>query len=89
MCFCFIIDPDYSRVVLKSKDESDLFTLDAMLEMCHIEMELVSGEQFLHVCETVSAHRCCLPWSLPNYIALLNNRTTCLNITVSFIIYYL
>ncbi|RZF40076.1 hypothetical protein LSTR_LSTR002479 [Laodelphax striatellus] len=81
--FCGQPDPLHARLVLKSTDGSDLFSLDAMLEMCQLTGDLVANELFADVCETVThdRHHCCLPWSLSNYIALLNNRTSCHNIT--------
>jgi hypothetical protein len=74
---------DYSRLVFSATDGGDLFTLDSILSMCHIEAQLMAGEQFHSICETISNDRCCHSWSLGNYIALLHNRTSCFGVTVS------
>jgi len=74
--------PDYSRVVFGATDGGDLFTLDSILSMCHIEAQLMASEQFHSICESISRGRCCHSWSLGNYIALLHNRTSCFSITV-------
>ncbi|XP_069672503.1 protein dispatched [Periplaneta americana] len=79
--FCASPSIDYSRVVLQATDGRDLFTLESILSMCHIEAQLMTNEQFHSICESISHGRCCHSWSLGNYIALLHNRTSCFAVT--------
>nr|CAD7412071.1 unnamed protein product [Timema poppensis] len=74
--------PQYSRVVFGSSDGSDLFSLDAIHEMCQIEHNMMKLPGVVNICETISPGECCQPWSLGNYIALLHNRTSCFHVTV-------
>ncbi|KAJ4434347.1 hypothetical protein ANN_22906, partial [Periplaneta americana] len=67
--FCASPSIDYSRVVLQATDGRDLFTLESILSMCHIEAQLMTNEQFHSICESISHGRCCHSWSLGNYIA--------------------
>lgn len=79
--FCGTPDDRYSRVVVSSTDGSNLFTYDSMMAICHIERQLIQNNQFNTLCDTIKKHLCCHPWSIVNYVALLNNRTSCLAIT--------
>ncbi|KAK7868686.1 hypothetical protein R5R35_006977 [Gryllus longicercus] len=79
--FCNAPSMDYARVVFSGIENGDLFTWEAMLSMCRLQILLSQGPQYHHLCETSSHNTCCQPWSLPNYITLLQNRTSCLNIT--------
>lgn len=79
--FCSQPGNGYGRVVMGSTDGTDLFTRSSLLSMCILEAGLVTKTEFSSICEYVSFHRCCRSWSLPNYVAMLNNRTSCLNIT--------
>lgn len=79
--FCGTPDHRYSRVVIASTDGANLFTHKSMLEICRIERQLIQNTHFSSLCDTIKKHRCCAPWSVVNYIALLHNRTSCLNIT--------
>ena len=60
-------------------------TLENLLAICRLDLRLRTPDQLLDICETTSDHRCCASWSLPNYVALLSNRSSCLEITVSFL----
>lgn len=79
----FFLAPDYSRVIVSAKDGGDLMTVDSLKEVCRLEMSLAKGQLYEDICQTGRRQECCLPWSLPNYIAMLHNRTSCLGITVS------
>lgn len=79
--FCGTPDERYARVVVSSTDGSNLFTYKSMMAICHIEHLLIQSDQFNSLCDTIKKRSCCHPWSIVNYVALLNNRTSCLAIT--------
>ncbi|GJQ67819.1 putative hedgehog receptor [Trypoxylus dichotomus] len=80
--FCGPPNRDYAHVVLRSKTGSDLFNLESLLVLCRIEQELIQTEHYDDLCvRKTSEPKCCKPWSLANYIALLQNRASCLAIT--------
>lgn len=78
-------DEGYSQIVLKSLNGSDLFNLHSLLSMCRIERELIQAKHYKELCiRTVEKpKKCCRPWSLANYIALLHKRKSCLALTVN------
>ena len=63
-----------------------LIVIARTLAMCRLDSRLRIGEEFLGLCQTVSKGVCCNSWSLPNYVALLNNKTSCMEITVGLFI---
>jgi hypothetical protein len=69
--------------VFSATGGEDLFTLDSVLSMCHIEAEMIASEEYHSICESISFGKCCHGWSLGNYIALLHNRSSCFEVTVS------
>ncbi|EEB17830.1 conserved hypothetical protein [Pediculus humanus corporis] len=80
--FCDVINPDYSHLVVETVNSSQsLLSLDALKSICIIQENLMNNEIMDSICQTVSHGHCCNPWSLPNYIALLYNHTSCFNIT--------
>lgn len=79
--FCGTPDERYSRVVVTSMDGSNLFSYESMMAICHIERQLIQNNHFANLCDTIKKRRCCHPWSVANYVALLHNRTSCLAIT--------
>lgn len=80
----FILGQDYSHVVLESLDpQKSLFTLDALYSVCELQKRLMDGNEMSEICETVSPGHCCVPWSLPNYLTLLYNRSDCFSLTVN------
>lgn len=81
-CIHFITATDYSRVVISAKDDGDLLTESSLKDMCRLEEKLIRQPYYSDICQTVTHDRCCIPWSLPNYIAMLHNRSSCYNITV-------
>lgn len=77
------VDRDYAHVVLRSIDGSDLFNLDSLLILCRIEQELIQTQYYTDLCvRKAGQEKCCRPWSLANYVALIQNRTSCLALTV-------
>ncbi|XP_063242455.1 protein dispatched isoform X2 [Bacillus rossius redtenbacheri] len=79
--FCGAPSGQYSRVVVSSVDGTDLFSLEGVRDMCRLEWYLMSVAEPLDICQEVIPGRCCQPWSLPGYIALLHNRSSCLYLT--------
>lgn len=90
--FCDSPNSEYAHFVLQ-RDSSDdrenitsksMFDLDILLAICDIEMKLVQTDYYGKLCQTeMDSKRCCRPWSLPNYIALLSNKSSCRDIEVN------
>lgn len=80
-----VLAENYVHMVVKSKNGVDLFSLDSLLRMCQIEQEFIQARFYKDLCLTNKKQKCCRPWSLANYIALLQNRTSCLALTVNII----
>ncbi|CAH1377826.1 unnamed protein product [Tenebrio molitor] len=82
---CVVADERYAHIVLKSKFNDDLFSLKPLLALCRIEHEFIEARYYKDLCVTAADRdyrsKCCKPWSLANYIAILHNRTSCLAIT--------
>ncbi|XP_063887367.1 protein dispatched-like [Scylla paramamosain] len=76
--FCAPVVPEYGRVILKSTvPRTTLLTLHHLRAICQLDERLRSLSEFQPICETWSPGRCCPSWSLPNYVALLSNRSSC------------
>ncbi|XP_054271715.1 protein dispatched isoform X2 [Macrosteles quadrilineatus] len=73
--------PEYSRVVVSARGDVDLMTEKALKQVCQLEQYLTSRPGYNDVCENMRRGQCCQPWSLPNYIAMLHNHSSCFNIT--------
>ncbi|XP_019372042.1 PREDICTED: protein dispatched homolog 1 isoform X2 [Gavialis gangeticus] len=76
--FCDIPSDRYSRVVFTSTEGETLWNLHAIKSMCNVDnMRIRSHSQFGDLCQRTTAASCCPSWTLGNYIAILNNRSTC------------
>ncbi|XP_018120452.1 protein dispatched homolog 1 isoform X1 [Xenopus laevis] len=76
--FCAIPNDHYSRVVFTSVEGEDLWNLRSIKSMCSIDNSRIrSHPQFADLCQRTSADSCCPSWTLGNYIAILNNRSSC------------
>ncbi|XP_007434470.1 protein dispatched homolog 1 [Python bivittatus] len=76
--FCDIPSDRYSRVVFTSANGDDLWNLPAIKSMCSMDnMRIRSHAQFGDLCQRTTAASCCPSWTLGNYIAILNNRSSC------------
>uniref|UniRef100_A0A8C7E5F7 Protein dispatched homolog 1 n=1 Tax=Naja naja TaxID=35670 RepID=A0A8C7E5F7_NAJNA len=76
--FCDIPNDRYSRVVFASASGDDLWNLPAIKSMCNVEnMRIRSHAQFGDLCQRTTAASCCPSWTVGNYIAILNNRSSC------------
>ncbi|KAK9890454.1 hypothetical protein WA026_010540 [Henosepilachna vigintioctopunctata] len=79
--FCGYPDEKYAHVVVTSVDNSNLFNLPSLMTLCQLEYELSNAQNFSDLCvQNTKTSKCCKPWSLGNYIALLHNRTSCLGV---------
>lgn len=79
--FCGTPDDRYARMVINTVDGSNLFSYDSMMAICHIERQLTKNDHYTDLCDNIKKDNCCHPWSIVNYVALLNNRMSCLAIT--------
>ncbi|XP_056402833.1 protein dispatched homolog 2 isoform X2 [Hyla sarda] len=82
--FCGPPSKSYSQLVFMSKTAGSLWNLQAIQSMCRIEKEKIrSHPTFSELCERNNKKECCPSWSLGNYISVMYNRTSCLEITQS------
>lgn len=82
----YFLDKEYIHFVVKrvrwNVNES-MFDANALLSMCELERKLVETDGYDELCQKeISSINCCRPWSLPNYVALLSNKTSCFDINV-------
>lgn len=78
---------EYSHFVLERIGEmnSSLFDFEAIYAMCDLEIRLTNVKGYDQLCQVkLVSKTCCRPWSIPNYFALLSNRSSCVDIEVSF-----
>lgn len=73
----------YARMVFEPTQQASLLSANALHSMCRLEQQTIRSHiQFMKACYTSNiTNACCPSWSLPNYVALLNNKSNCLNIT--------
>ncbi|KAL1444700.1 hypothetical protein MTO96_045443, partial [Rhipicephalus appendiculatus] len=63
---------------------ANLFTLEALLSICRTDLDVLRRPASLRpICERISPHRCCTSWSIPHFVALLHNRSSCMDITAT------
>lgn len=86
---CEIIGPEYGHFVLARVNRTlndSLFELNVLMAMCDLETKLTQVHYYRDLCQVeIGSKRCCRPWSIPNYVALLSNRSSCFDIEVSVI----
>ncbi|KAM5129533.1 protein dispatched homolog 2 [Mantella aurantiaca] len=88
--FCGPPAKTYSQLVFMSKTAGSLWNLQAIQSMCRIEKEKIrSHPSFSELCERNNNKECCPSWSLGNYISVLYNRSSCMEITQSDIFHTL
>lgn len=79
--FCGNPDEKYAHIVIKSRNNRNLFDLSSLMTLCRLENELSNAQNFSDLCvQNTKTSKCCKPWSIGNYIAVLNNRTSCLGV---------
>ncbi|KAH1171621.1 protein dispatched homolog 2 [Mauremys mutica] len=80
--FCGPPGKSYSQLVFMSTTAGSLWNLQAIQSMCQIEQDKIrSHAHFGNLCQRTEGNECCPSWSLGNYIAVLHNRSSCLEIT--------
>ncbi|KAK1338923.1 hypothetical protein QTO34_019591 [Cnephaeus nilssonii] len=80
--FCGPPEKRYAQLVFMSTSAGSLWNLHAIHSMCHMEQDQVrSHHRFGALCQRTAANECCPSWSLGNYIAVLSNRSSCLDTT--------
>ncbi|XP_048841933.1 protein dispatched homolog 1 [Brienomyrus brachyistius] len=80
--FCDVPGDRYSRLVFASAEGKNLWNVQAIKSMCNVDnIRVRSHPQYWNLCQRTSDVSCCPSWTLGNYIALLNNRSSCQKIT--------
>ncbi|XP_078255018.1 protein dispatched homolog 1 isoform X2 [Rhinoraja longicauda] len=80
--FCDVPSDRYSRVVFASADGENMWRIQSIKSMCNIDNTRIRSHfQFGDLCQRTTAASCCPSWTLGNYIAILNNRSSCQKIT--------
>lgn len=81
--FCGPPDDKYIHIVVKAKEGTNLFNVNSLLLLCKLEKEFMQMSYYNNSCVmTTMSKRCCRPWSLGNYVALLSKKTSCSTLTV-------
>lgn len=82
--FCGPPDEKYIQVVVEAKEGSDMFNLKSLQNLCSLEQKFMENKYYKELCIlTKTTKRCCRPWSLGNYVALLTKKPSCSAITVN------
>lgn len=79
--FCESPNNGYSHFVMERINHNlteSLFEINGLLAMCDLEQQIATTDHYEEFCvRQVWSNECCRPWSIPNYVALLSNRTHC------------
>ncbi|KAL9900563.1 RND transporter family member dispatched isoform 1-T1 [Glossina fuscipes fuscipes] len=83
--FCDSPDKAYAHFVVKRigpNATDSLFDLNSLLAMCQLQDQITQVHNYDEYCQReLIRNSCCRPWSLPNYVALLANKSSCFDIT--------
>ncbi|XP_027631641.1 protein dispatched homolog 2, partial [Tupaia chinensis] len=80
--FCGPPEKSYAQLVFMSNSAGSLWDLHAIHAMCRMEQNQIrSHTHFGALCQRTAANECCPSWSLGNYLAVLSNRSSCLDTT--------
>lgn len=61
-----------------------LFDLNSLLAMCQLQDQITRVQDYEEYCQReLISNNCCRPWSLSSYAALLANKSSCFDLTVS------
>ncbi|XP_017103744.2 protein dispatched [Drosophila bipectinata] len=76
---------EYSHFVVKRigpNATDSLFDLNGLLAMCQLQDQITNVPSYRAFCEPeMQTTECCRPWSLPNYAAVLANKSSCFDLT--------
>ncbi|KFM82675.1 Protein dispatched-like protein, partial [Stegodyphus mimosarum] len=82
--FCNNPTRNYAHVIIQSVSGSNLFTVEGLKSICEIdENKLRKSKFFPELCEHTQWNTCCRSWSISNYVALLQNLSSCHDIKQS------
>uniref|UniRef100_W8BU90 Protein dispatched n=3 Tax=Ceratitis capitata TaxID=7213 RepID=W8BU90_CERCA len=85
--FCDSPSKDYSHFVVERTGPNDtdtLFDLNGLLAMCQLQNQIVAVPSYGEFCQREElTDSCCRPWSLPNYAALLANKSSCFDLNIT------
>ncbi|MCI4382774.1 hypothetical protein PGIGA_G00018690 [Pangasianodon gigas] len=89
--FCNDPGDRYAQLVFRSGNSDSLWSLKAIYSMCEMEQtQIRSDAHFKELCQVKSKSEavgnkgkgeCCPSWSLGNFLALLNNISSCFSLT--------
>ncbi|KAF7704285.1 protein dispatched homolog 2 isoform X1 [Silurus meridionalis] len=87
--FCNDPGDRYAQLVFRSGNSDSLWSLKAIYSMCEMEQtQIRSDAHFKELCQVKSEAvgnkaegECCPSWSLGNFLALLNNVSSCFSLT--------
>ncbi|KAM5234999.1 protein dispatched homolog 2 [Ctenodactylus gundi] len=80
--FCGPPEKSHAKLVFMSTSGGSLWNLHAIQSMCRMEQEQIrSHPHFGALCQRTAANDCCPSWSLGNYVAVLSNRSSCMDTT--------
>ncbi|TRY59665.1 hypothetical protein DNTS_027405, partial [Danionella cerebrum] len=91
--FCNAPGESYARLVFRSGNSASLWSPKAIYSMCQMEQtQIRAGKQFSKLCQVRSEaygsmvkNECCPSWSLGNYLAVLNNISSCFSLTAQHV----
>ncbi|KAF2363401.1 Protein patched/dispatched [Trinorchestia longiramus] len=64
-----------------------LMSLDHLQSICELDRRIREAPSFEGICQRASPEECCPSWSIPNYVALLTNKTRCEGMTEADVTY--
>ncbi|XP_041831186.1 protein dispatched homolog 1 [Melanotaenia boesemani] len=80
--FCDVPGDRYSRLVFASAEGKNMWNIHIIKSMCiQDNVRVRSHRDYWSLCQRTNADSCCPSWTLGNYIAVLNNRSSCQKIT--------
>lgn len=83
----FVTEPGYSQIVFSAQPDRNIFSYDALKDLCYFQSVIESIPSYMRVCITSDSGNCCNMWSLPNYIASILKLPSCRHITVRILKY--
>ncbi|XP_030634226.1 protein dispatched homolog 2 [Chanos chanos] len=89
--FCNTPGERYAQLVFRSENSGSLWSLKSIYAMCQMEQRQIRSQaQFEQLCQVRTAldgsiGECCPSWSLGNYLALLNNASSCFSLTAKHV----